>query len=96
MKILSIDDLLAAAQETLPNAEWDVLLELLESSTSVVATRLSEALDVQLHDVCYQPGFGGLCAAFIPRSNSQLCPHVLDDGDPSGDWNNVSAGRVGQ
>lgn len=86
MKILNIDDMLEAAnQSIMPDLYRHV--EAVEKASSDLAEALAKHLKICSSDATWEgKEFGGTCATFWPSKKSQKCPQVIDDGDPSGDW----------
>lgn len=86
MKILDISDMLQAAEDSqMPGLELHT--RALEAQAALLAGALASHLKIQTHDPgTWKPGFGGLCASFVPVHPGQSCPPVIDDGDPEGEW----------
>ena len=85
MKILSIDNMLEAAQDSnLP--DLDAATQEIETAATNLAERLAKHLDINAGAADYERGFGGCCATFSAKTPDQPCPKVIEDGDPGGDW----------
>lgn len=85
MKILSTDDMLAAAEDSkMPNL--DAHVEAVETASDNLATALAAHLGITKGLTDYERGFGGTCGCFGPATPGQPCPEVIHGGDPSGDW----------
>ena len=87
MIILDTDNLLAALNECkgIPEAKAASLHTAVETALEAVAKALAEVEDVTLDGVTYQPGFGGLCAAFRAGPEGEKS-ELLRLYDPSGKW----------
>lgn len=85
-KILSIDDMLEAAQQCdLP--QYADHVRLLETAATNLANALAAHLHITAGPATWEgKGFAGLCASFHPKRKKQKCPPVIDDADPGGDW----------
>ena len=84
-KILTIEEMLeAAAASGLPGQAQHAAR--LEAAAQRLADALARHLHIRAGDATYEPGFGGLAAAFYPERDGQPCPPVIHAGDPSGDW----------
>lgn len=86
MKILSIDNMIGAAEDSdLPDIERHV------QAVEQAATELAEAL-AKHHGIGFQPAtwegeaLAGCCAPFFPLTPNQPCPEPIDTRDEGGDW----------
>lgn len=92
MIILNVNELLDAARdisEASPGKLHPATLEALEralvNAAGALAATLASAEGVALHSVDNQPGFGGLCAAFMPGEAGETSD-TLASYDQGGEW----------
>ena len=85
-KILNIDDMLEAARE-LQIPDYDARVEQAEAAAGAIGASIATALGIHFEPATWEgKAFGGLCMTFRPAIEGQACPEVIDQGDPSGDW----------
>lgn len=83
MKLLSLDDMLAAAQSAnVPGVEN--LIAQAEAVAENVGAALAEHLGVKCRNTEFWDGH--LYTSFAAVSPDQECPPEIDNGDPSGEW----------
>ena len=87
MKILNIDNMLEAAQDS-KMPKYDELALAAEDLACRLSGALAAHLKIKVHDQGSWMGeaLGGLCASFGPMRKGQKCPAVIEAGDPGGDW----------
>lgn len=87
MKILTIDDMLAAAEDT-EMPDHDQQLAALERQATEFAEHLARHLGVGVDPMgaTYERFCCGICATFVPKNPDQACPEILEELDPGGDW----------
>ena len=71
--------------------DYDKLVAEMEAAATKLAQSLANHLNIRMtHPGAWEgEAFGGLCANFGPSTPGQLCPEVIDNGDPGGDWATV-------
>lgn len=85
MKILNIDNMLEAAEDSgMPNL--DAAIQEIETAANRLAAHLADHLKIRCGPSVWERDFGGLCATFSPSTPDQPCPEVIDKGDEGGDW----------
>ena len=83
MKLLSLEDVLAAGQEAgVPGIE-DFVLQA-EALAESAANAVAQHLNIKARNTMFQEG--EILTTFLPSHRGQECPAVIDSGDPSGDW----------
>lgn len=85
-KVLNVNDLLQVSQQVLSEDKHDRFVSMYEALTTILAEDIARELKIHFDTATYQPGFGGLCAEFHSRTKRQKCPTVIDEADPTGDW----------
>lgn len=85
-KILTIEQIVEAALAAkMPCAQMYV--EVLENMTSLAAKALAGHLSVQASEAVWEGfSFGGCAVSFGPLTEGDECPQVIDDQDPTGEW----------
>lgn len=84
-KILNINELLNVAIE-LKLPEADSLVRAAESVAHLAGMAIASHLEIDHDDAEHVPGFGGTCVVFLPRHEGQVCPAIIHDCDPSGEF----------
>jgi len=83
MKILSLEDTLAAAQEAgVPGVK--LLIAQAEATAENIATALAQHLGVKCRNTNFWDG--KLYTTFLAAHPGQECPPVIDSADSTGEW----------
>ena len=83
MKLLSLENVLTAAQDAgVPGIE-DLVVQA-EAIGESAANALAQHLNIKCRNTMFQDG--EILTTFLAAHPGQECPSVIDDGDPSGEW----------
>lgn len=86
MKVLGVDDIIKASNDADVPGHAQALWKI-EAAVQEMAEALARKLKINVRSSAqYIDGMGGLCVEYQKRFEGQTCPPVLDEADPTGEW----------